>query len=63
MMKNMMNSILATVDEKLKSVSGSSLPNVSNQSFATDRVIPAVGNVTELDDQNPLKRGGSTIGA
>ena len=61
MMKNMMNSILATVDEKLKSVSGSSLPNVSNQSFATDRVIPAVGNVTELDDQNPLKRGGAQL--
>ena len=57
MMKNMMNSILATVDEKLKSASENSLPNVSNQSFATDRVIPAARNVTELDDPNPLKRG------
>ena len=64
MMKSMMNGILATVDEKLKSVSENSLPNVSNQSFATDRVIPAARNVTELDDPNPLKRGGgSTIGA
>ena len=35
-MKSMMNGILATVDEKLKSVSENSLPNVSNQSFATD---------------------------
>ena len=61
-MKNMMNDILATVDEKLKSVSENSLPNVSNQFFATDRVIPAARNVKELDDSNPLKRG-STIGA
>ena len=54
----MMNGILATVDEKLKSISENSLQNVSNQSFATDRVIPAARNVTELDDPNPLKRGG-----
>ena len=56
----MMNGILATVDEKLKSISENSLPNVSNQPFATDRVISAARNVTELDDPNPLKRGGGT---
>ena len=36
MMKSMMTDILATIDEKLKSISENSLPNVSNQSFATD---------------------------
>ena len=36
MMKSMMTDILTTIDEKLKSVSENSLPNVSNQSFATD---------------------------
>ena len=45
------------MNEKLKSVSENSLPNVSNQSFATDRVIPAAKNEKELDDPNPLKRG------
>ena len=57
MMKSMMNDILATIDEKLKSISENSLPNVSNQSFATDQVIPAARNEKELDDPNPLKRG------
>ena len=36
MMKSMMTDILTTIDEKLKSVSENSLPNVSNQTFATD---------------------------
>ena len=36
MMKSMMTDILAIIDEKLKSVSENSLPNVSNQSFAMD---------------------------
>ena len=57
MMKSMMTNILATIDEKLKSVSENSLLNVSNQSFATDRVIPAAKNEKELDEPNPLKRG------
>ena len=54
----MMTDILTTIDEKLKSVSENSLPNVSNQSFAMDQVIPAAKNEKELDDPNPLKRGG-----
>ena len=53
----MMTDILTTIDEKLKSISENSLLNVSNQSFATDRVIPAAKNEKELDDPNPLKRG------
>ena len=57
MMKIMMTDILATIDEKLKSVSENSLPNVSNQSFTTDRGIPAAKNEKELDDPNPLKMG------
>ena len=36
MMKSMMTDILTTIDEKLKSISENSLPNVSNQSFAMD---------------------------
>ena len=58
MMKSMMTNILTTIDEKLKSISENSLPNVSNQSFAMDRVIPAAKNEKELDNPNPLKRGG-----
>ena len=60
-MKSMMTDILATIDDKLKSVSENSLPNVSNRSFATDRVIPAAKNEKELDDPNPLRRGGAQL--
>ena len=57
----MMTDILTTIDEKLKSISENSLPNVSNQSFAMDRVIPAAKNGKELDNPNPLKRGGTQL--
>ena len=61
MMKSMMTNILTTIDEKLKSVSENSLLNVSNQSFAMDRVIPAAKSEKGLDDSNPLKRGGAQL--
>ena len=57
----MMTDILTTIDEKLKSVSENSLPNVSNQSFAMDRVIPAAKSEKGLDNSNPLKRGGAQL--
>ena len=37
----MMTGILNSVDEKLKAISDQSLPDVSNQSFATDKVLPS----------------------
>ena len=37
----MLTGILNTVDEKLKALSNQSLPCVSNQSFAADKVLPS----------------------
>ena len=42
MMNRMMVGIITKVNEKLKSISDKSLPRVSNQSFATDKVIPSL---------------------
>ena len=39
LVERVMNSIMNQVDEKIKVISESSLPRVSNQSFATDKVI------------------------
>ena len=53
MMGKMMTGILNSVDEKLRSISKKSLPCVSNQSFATDKVISSPTNA--LDKENSLK--------
>ena len=53
MMGKIMTGILNSVDEKLRSISEKSLPCVSNQSFATDKVIPSPTNA--LDKENSLK--------
>ena len=42
-------------DEKLRSISEKSLPCVSNQSFATDKVIPSPPNALDKEIQNSLK--------
>ena len=55
MMGKMMTGILNSVDEKLRSISEKSLPCVSNQSFATDKVIPSPTNALDKEIQNSLK--------
>ena len=55
MMGKMMTGILNSIDEKLKSISEKSLPYVSNQSFATDKVIPSSAVALDEEIQNSLK--------
>ena len=55
MMGKIMNGILNSVDEKLRSISEKSLTCVSNQSFATDKVIPSPTNALDKEIQNSLK--------
>ena len=51
----MMTGILNSVDEKLRSISEKSLPCVSNQSFAMDKVIPSPTVALDKEIQNSLK--------
>ena len=53
MMGKMMTGILNSVDEKLSSISEK--PCVSNQSFATSKVIPSPVAVSDKNIQNSLK--------
>ena len=55
MMGKMMTGILNSVDEKIRSISKKSLPCVSDQSFATSKVIPSPVAVTDKDTQNTVK--------
>ena len=57
MMGKMMTRILNSVDEKFRSISEKSLPCVSNQSFATNKVIPSLPAVSDKDIPNPVKAG------
>ena len=59
MMNKMITGILTTVDEKLKSISDKSFPCVSNQSFATDKVIPSSEIALVMNSQNLLREGGA----
>ena len=56
MMNRMMVGIMTKVDEKLKSVSDNSLPRVSNQSFAIDKVIPSPEIVPVTNSKNSFER-------
>ena len=57
MMGKMMTGILNSVDEKLRFISKKSLPCVSNQSFATSKVIPSPVTVPDKDIPNSVKVG------
>ena len=58
MMGKMITGILNSVDEKLKSISERSLPCVSDQSFATSKVIPSATVASDKEVQNsPKERG------
>ena len=57
MLGKMMTGILNSVDEKLRSISVKSLPCVSDQSFATNKVIPSPVVTPEKEIQNSLKGG------
>ena len=61
-MGKMMTGILNSVDEKLRSISEKSFPCVSNQSFATNKVIPSPVVAPEKEIQNSLKERGGTPG-
>ena len=57
-MRKMMTGILNSVDEKLKSISERSLPCVSDQSFATNKVMPSAAVALDKEVQNyPKERG------
>ena len=55
MMRKMMTEILNSVDEKLRSISEKSLPCVSDQSFATNKVIPSPVAASDKEIQNSLR--------
>ena len=57
MMGKMMTGIINSVDEKLRSISEKSLPCVSNQSFATSKVIPSPVALSDKDIPNSVKVG------
>ena len=57
MMNKMMTGILNTVDEKLKALSDHSIPDVSNQSFTTDKVLPSPEIASKGNDPDSLGRG------
>ena len=61
LMSKMVTGILNSVDEKLKSLSDRSLPCVSNQSFATDKVIPTPQIAPKTNVQNSSKGGGGHL--
>ena len=55
MMGKMMTGILNSVDENLRSISEKSLPCVSDESFATNKVIPSPVVASDKEIQNYLK--------
>ena len=59
MIGKMMTGILNSVDEKLRSIREKSLPCVSDQSFATNKVIPSPVVAPDKEIQNSLKEGGT----
>ena len=61
MMGKMMTGILNSVDEKLRSISEKSLPCVSDQSFATNKVIPSPVAASDKEIQNSLKEKGGHL--
>ena len=61
LVEKMMNNIMTQVDEKIRAISESSLPRVSNQSFATDKVIGNYGAVPMVNSQNSLGGGGTHL--
>ena len=54
LVEKIMNNIMTQVDEKIRAISESSLPRVSNQSFAADKVIGNYGAVPMVNSQNSL---------
>ena len=61
MMNKMMTGILNSVDEKLKPISNQSLSDVSNQSFATDKVLPSTEIALKGNDSNSFGGGGGHL--
>ena len=57
----MMTGILNSVDEKIKAISDQSLPDVSNQSFATDKVLPSPEIAPKVNDKILLGGGGHLV--
>ena len=60
-MNRMMVSIITKVYEKLKSISNKSLAQVSNQSFATNKVIPSSEIAPVLNSQDSFRGGGHLV--
>ena len=56
-----MTDILNPVDEKLKAISDQSLPDVSNQSFATDKVLPSPEIAPKGNGSNSFGEGGGHL--
>ena len=54
LVEKMINSIMNQVDEKIRVISENSLPRVSNQSIAADKVIGNHGGVPIVNSQNSL---------
>ena len=63
LVEKMMNNMMTQVDEKIRAISKSSLPRVSNQSFATDKVIGNYGVIPMLKSQNSLGVGRDPFGS
>ena len=61
MMGKMMTGILNSVDEKLRSISEKSLSCVSDQSFATNKVIPLPVAASDKEIKNSLKEKGGHL--
>ena len=61
MMGKMMTGILNSVDEKLRSISEKSLPCVSDQSFATNKIIPSPVVASDKEVQNSSKERGEHL--
>ena len=59
MMGKMMTRILNSIDEKLRSIREKSIPCVSDQSFATNKIIPSPVVASDKEIQNSLKEGGT----
>ena len=57
LVEKMMSSIMNQVDEKIRVISENCLSRVSNQSFATDKVIGNHGGVPMVNSQNILRGG------
>ena len=61
MVGKMMTGILNSVDEKLRSISEKSLPCVSDQSFATNKIISSPVAASDKEIQNSLKEKGGHL--